>query len=111
MIIILIQFDGAQQAVVFLQRLFRDQRLQCNGCKERGGADTGYQSHGGHTVLHGIEHTDIHLFRLVDLIGQHHVGDSVVSLHLSGEQMLATVRVGEGRHAHIQRDLDTLVVH
>ena len=111
MIIILIQFDGAQQAVVFLQRLLGDQGLQGDGGEERRAADAGQQARGGGAVVHGVEHADIHLLRLVDLVGEHHVGDGVVSLHLSGEQMLATVRVGEGRHAHIQRDLDTLVVH
>ena len=109
-IVVLVQLDGVQQAVALLQGFLGDQRLQRDGGEEGGGADAGHQTHGGHTVLHGIEHTDIHLFRLVDLIGEHHVGDGVVGLHFAGKQVLAVIRVGEGSNTHVQRDVDAVML-
>ena len=109
-VVVLIQLYGAEETLVFLQRLLGDQCLQRDGREEGGGADAGDKPHRGHTVLQRVEHTDVHFLRLVDLVGEHHVGDGVVCLHLAGEKVLAAIRVGEGGHAHVQRDLDALVV-
>ena len=110
MIVVLVQLDAGEQAVVFLQRLLGDQGLQGDGGEERRAADAGQQAHGGGAVVHGVEHADVHFLRLVDLVGEHHVGDGVIGLHLAGEQVLAAIRVGEGRHAQIQRDLNGVPV-
>jgi len=58
--------------------------------------------------VHGVEHADIHLLRLVDLVGEHHVGDGVIGLHLAGEQVLAAVRLPEIVHPHIHHHVDAL---
>ena len=105
MIVVLVQLDAAEQPLGFLQRFVGDQRFQGDGSEERGAADAGQQADGGRAVLHGIQHADVHLFRFIDLVIQHHMGDGVVGFHLAGEQMLAAVGIVKGRHAQIQRYL------